>query len=121
MTGSVNGAAFDGTNTLAMTGPDSILNIYGGFFSGNAISAPYIFLNICPYRGVGTYVIPTPPWGSVTRNYASIDSSNYYSMNGVSAYGTIIITASSPDIVGSFNFTTVDSAKVYGTFAVKAP
>ena len=121
MKGSVNDAPFMGTNAVGISGPDSILTIYGGFFTGSAINPPYVFINLCPYRGVGTYMIPTPPWGSVTRNYASIDSTDYYSINHVSAYGTIIITAVSPAIVGSFSFTTVDSARVYGTFTAKAP
>ena len=121
MKGSVNGATFDGTNAVAVATSDSSLNIYGGFFTSAAISPPYIFLNICPYRGAGTYVIPTPPWGSVTRNYASIDSTDYFSFGQVSAYGTVIITAVSPAIVGSFNFTAIDSARVFGTFTARAP
>jgi hypothetical protein len=121
MQGYVNGASFNGTNALTMATSDSSLTIYGGFFTGVAISPPYIFLNICPYRGMGTYVIPTPPWGSVTQNYASIDSTDYFAFRQVSAYGTIIITAVSPSIVGSFSFTAIDSAKVYGTFTAKAP
>ncbi len=121
MKGSVNGAVFNGTNSLAVATSDSSLNIYGGFFGGAAISPPYVFINICPYRGIGTYVIPTPPWGSVTLNYASIDSTDYFAFGQVSAYGTIIITAVSPAIVGSFNFTAIDSARVVGTFTAKAP
>ncbi len=121
MKGSVNSTAFDGSNSLAVATSDSSLNIYGGFFSGSAITPPYIFINICPYRGVGTYVIPSPPWGSVTLNYASIDSTDYFAFGQVSAYGTIIITAVSPAIVGSFNFTAIDSARVFGTFTARAP
>ena len=121
MKGSVNGASFDGTNTVAVATSDSSLNIYGGFFAGAAITPPYIFINLCPYRGVGTYIIPTPPWGSVTLNYASLDSTDYFAFGQVSAYGTVIITAVSPAIVGSFNFTAIDSARVVGTFTAKAP
>jgi len=121
MKGSVNSSTFDGTNAVAIATSDSSLNIYGGFFENAAITPPYIFINICPYRGVGTYIIPTAPWGAVTLNYASLDSTDYFTFGQVSAYGTIIITAVSPAIVGSFNFTTIDSARVFGTFAAKAP
>ena len=120
MKGTVNGAEFNGTNAIALAGPDSILSIYGGFFQESSLVPPYVFLHLCPYRGVGIYSLVNPPVNSTTVSYAAIDSAAYYQVQTQSAYGTVTITATSP-IQGAFSFTALDSTKVSGTFVAKVP
>ena len=111
--GSINGVAFNGTSAVALAGADSILNIFGGLFTGTAITPPYIFMNLCPYRGVGTYRIFMPPTGFTTVNYAAVNSTSYYAPATVSLYGSITITAASPAITGSFSFTALDLSLIH--------
>ena len=112
----VNGKAFNAKNCFA-TAKTSGLNIYGNLSDTSSVNPafPYIVISISNYTGAGTYYI-----GSSGNAGAAIDSSSNNKVLGY--YGTVVIGSISPNISGSFTFTTYDSTKVInGSFTALAP
>jgi len=117
MRATINGVAFTGTS-ISVQQNNSVLNITGGSAPGANGSGTYpsIELYIANYAGKGTYSLV-----SSANNGAYIDSGGLFSA-AISVYGTVIITCASPDIVGTFSFTALDSTKVTkGSFTSKQP
>ena len=115
----INGKLFSGTRCFA-TANNTAVNIYGDL-STNASSTtptfPYLLLSISNFSGTGTYYIGTT---GVTGAGATIDSSSSHNVIGYA--GTIVIGSTSPNITGSFTFTTLDSTNVInGSFTALAP
>lgn len=114
LTATVNGTAFNAQNCIALA-TDSSLDIYGGNFKGSIPVYPFVLVSILKYKGVGTYDLGTN-W--IAMGY--VDSSN--SAQPASLRGTLVITAATPDIIGTFSFACNDSTKVTsGSFKAKAP
>lgn len=107
----INGVDFSTNHCIVHSG--SHLAVDGGSYRSTPPSA-YIMLDIYHYTGVGTYNITDSTVG------AAVDSSA--TVIPIAIYGTVVVTATSPNIVGTFSFTCADSTKVTnGSFNVKAP
>lgn len=111
MTATINGVSFSGSRCVATVENDSGLAITGGPVDGIGIGYPMVFISTGHYHGVGTYTSIT-----LDDNAASIDSTSAddtsFNMGKHSVYSTLIITATTPNITGTFSFTTEDSTKV---------
>jgi hypothetical protein len=107
-----NGVAFSGIAGVQKAG--TALNITGASsFTGTVATYPYGIIVIANYTGVKTYDI------SLAEAAATIAPNSTSSHPGI--YGKVIITAATPNIVGTFYFTSLDSVKVTnGSFSVKA-
>ncbi len=109
----IDGTPFSGVGLAQKSG--TILNITGAStFSGTTATYPICILNILNFTGNKTYDIAKgEAGGSVAPNTTS---------SHAGYYGTITISSSSPNIVGTFQFTALDSSKITsGSFSVKAP
>jgi len=110
----INGVAYTSSGITAQQ-TNSLLIITGKASAGSGY--PNMELYISNYTGVGTYSLVSPNY----QNFADIDSSAF-SNRPASVSGSIVITAASPDIIGTFSFTMDDATKVTkGTFASKQP
>lgn len=127
----INGVSYTATKCFALkstSGGNTTLTMEGAptNYSTPGPTNPLMTFVIYTYNGIGTYKFNTAV-GSITDTATStIDSvsggsatSYYYT---APAYGSIIITATSPNIVGTFAYTSLDSNKVTnGSFSIAAP
>ena len=105
------GGSFTTTDTTAKAWRDATyLGIEGKSTSGALIS-----LGIISAATAGTWHFPYPA-ESATGYYISATSSFV-----TAAHGSITLTSVSPDLVGTFHFTGIDSAVYSGSFNVLAP
>ena len=121
MSASIGGTQFSASNCLESQTLTGIAITGGnGTFTTNSNPTvyPFIFLSIDNFSGVGTYTINPL---TTTASGGIYYSANFSSTNPKPAvYGTIVITATSPNIVGNFSFTCLDSTKVTnGVFVAK--
>ena len=120
----VNGSMTATIGTTAFKAPYCDATVYDTLFtvtgstSDTGITYPYIILSVTDYKGIGTYTIP----GGSDRN-GNVATVYYTDSTGAqSVYGTVSITAITPNIVGTFSFTCSDSTKVTnGTFSAPSP
>lgn len=107
------GSPFSGVAAAQKSG--TVLNITGASsFTGTTPTYPYGIINIFNFTGNKTYDI------SLLEAAATIAPSSSASHPAI--YGKVIVTSSSPNIVGTFYFTALDSTKVTsGSFSVPAP
>lgn len=113
MTATINNTSFSASRCTSAVA-DTILNITGANYSGTTVEYPIVTLTVYNYHGVGTYTLDQSTFSGVTGT-ANIDSSSSTTTaiaNTLSTYGTINITSTSPNITGTFSFTTEDSTKV---------
>lgn len=108
MTATINGASFSGNKCIADV-EDTILNITGGTADGIGFDYPFIGIGVTGYHGVGTYT-STTIYNQMCKYYAS--STDDTSLNHVSVHAVVNITATTPDVTGTFSFTTLDSTQI---------
>jgi hypothetical protein len=79
--------------------------------------ASKIYFQISHFTGVGTYILSQgDPYVAYTTDISNTPASFGY----VGLYGVLTITATSPNMVGTFSFTCTDSTKVSnGSFNIK--
>lgn len=109
MTAVINGQGFTAVvTTSAISG--TRLTLSGGASGGY----PSIVLAPGLYNGAGYYDL------GLSANYGSVDSA--FGVSNQIRYGNLTISATTPNIVGTFDFTCFDSTKVTnGTFSIEAP
>ena len=116
MNASIGGSSFSSSNCLAASYSGMFTEIYG--FAGNSVTPtyPYIGLFLLNYaKTTGTFSLDS----TMTANFAQIVTSA--TTNKVAKSGSITITSTSPNIVGTFSFTTTDGTAVTGgTFTAKS-
>lgn len=111
MTATINGASFSGNKCVATIENDSMLAITGGPADGIGFGYPMLVVTSSHYHGVGTYTSTSfydqaGIIDSAAANDSTVDMSKY------SVTATLNITATTPNITGTFSFTTLDSTKV---------
>jgi hypothetical protein len=114
MKASINGAPFADTSSLVFNISGTQMLIAGTDTATNVFVQITLLIN--SYKGAGTYIIPGT---GIPVNSCWIDSTEapIYAV-----YGTVIITATTPNIVGTFSFTCADSTKVTnGSFSAQTP
>jgi hypothetical protein len=117
MTATINSAAFKSPLCYAAIS-DSVMTITASSNS-STLAFPNISLVISNFSGAGTYTIGSINGGTFTTS-AVIDSTDTSGIQSI--YGTISITATSPNVVGTFSFTCSDSTKVTsGAFNAASP
>jgi len=114
---------------MTATGGDNTFSISGGLITANK-STGTLYINASDtinHRSITLTIYNyTAQTGNVTINgvnaQATYDSTSSPSNIENAYYGNINLTAVSPQLIGTFNFTCTDSTKVKnGTFSVAAP
>lgn len=119
LTATINGTAFNGTTCIDsfFASTSGILSIGGGsgYDKDTGFAYPYIVMDITDYSGgMGAFYFYNGSGGG-----GGIVTGSYTSGAKSALYGTITITARTPYLTGTFNFTCLDSTKVAGSFQGK--
>jgi hypothetical protein len=107
MKAKINGQDFNG-KSVGSSISGTRLTLTGSMSA--SLGYPQIVLSAGVYNGTGMYDL------GLTANYGSLDSS--FTTSSQIFYGNFTVTATDPNITGTFSFTCFDSTKVTeGTFS----
>lgn len=117
MTATIGSSSFRVVSVAAEINGNN-LSIGGQYYLFGPGSGTQIFFAIQNYVAAGTYSFTNDFWGG---DGALFTYSGSHMVIDTARYGTIIITATSPQLSGSFSVTCLDSTKMAGTFICAAP